>query len=145
MANPRAGVEFERIDSVDVTFKVDNVTIVYDATKPQGAAATMIGMAVSLSADDTVQLCSDAEAVIGKLLRVEADNVGVVQTGGYCSFAGGNAATLTRGAKVVGALGAAAAKGYIRAAASATAAELLVARGQIIRNADTANVVVNLG
>ena len=38
------------------------------------------------------------------------------QVAGYCEFAGGNAASLTVGQKFVGALGAAAAEGFIRVA-----------------------------
>lgn len=145
MANPRNVVEFEGIGDLPVTYKIDNSTIVYDATKAYGAAATMIGKAVTLSADDTVALAADGDAIEGKLLRVESDNKAVVQVGGYCTLPGGDAATLTRGLKIVGALGAAAAKGYIRAVASGTAAEINKGRGRIVRNGTTTAVVVHLG
>lgn len=144
MANPRDIVEFEGIDHVTATFKIDAVTIVYDSAQPGGAAATMIGKAVSLSADDTIQLTSDGEAVIGKLLLVEAGNKATVQVGGFCTLPGGASAALTRGKTIIGALGAASAKGYIREAASGTAAELVLARGRIIRNGTTTAVVVQL-
>lgn len=143
MANPRNVVDFEGIDGVFGTYAIDNSTIVYDGTKVGGAAATMIGQAVSLSAAGTVQLASDAEALVGKLVLVEADNKCTVQTGGYMKLPGGASASLTRGFKVVGALGAASAKGFIREVASATAAELNKGRGQIVDASDTTAVVVN--
>lgn len=143
MANPRTGVEFDGIGAVYATFKSDNSTIVYDSTKAGGAAAATINKAVSLSADDTVQLAGDADAVVGKLITVEADNRCVVQTNGFMRLPAGAGATLTRGFKVVGDLDGAA-RGFIREVASATAAEIVKGRGFIVRNADTAAVVVNL-
>jgi hypothetical protein len=73
MANPRNSVDFEGIAPVFVTYKIDNSTITYDATKAFGAATTMIGKAVTLSADDTVALCADGDAIEGKLVKVESD------------------------------------------------------------------------
>jgi hypothetical protein len=67
-----------------------------------------------------------------------------VQIEGGMTLPGGASATLTRGSAIVGALGASSAKGYIRSAASGTAAELIKARGMIFNNADTANVAVFL-
>lgn len=143
MANPRKTPSRLGNHIQTDTFIADGVTITFDRTLAGGAATTMLNKAVSLSADGTVQLASDAEAVIGKLLLVEADLRCTVQTGGITTFPGGNAAALTRGGKIIGALGAASAKGYIRVAA-ASAAELILARGQILTNGDTANVEVNL-
>lgn len=125
------------------TFIADGVTILYDRTQVQGTVAAMRDKAVSLSADGTVQLASDAEFVIGKLILVEADLRCTVQTGGVVALPGGFAAALTRGGKIVGATGAAAAKGFIRVA-GAVAAELIGARGYITTNADPTNVEVNL-
>jgi hypothetical protein len=146
MANARNIVDYEGIAGPQdyATFKTDNSTIVYDSTKAGGAATTMIGKAVSLSADDTVQLASDGEAIVGKLLKVEADNKASVQVGGFMKLPGGASASLTRGLKVVGALGAASAKGYIREVASATAAEINKGRGMIIDNGDATAVTVRL-
>ncbi len=146
MPNPRDIVDFTGLaePSDYSTFKTDNSTIVYDATKANGAQATMIGKAVTLSADDTVALAADGDAVVGKLIKVEADGKATVQTGGHMTLPGGNAATLTRGLAIVGALGAASAKGYIRAVNSAVAAELAKARGFIHRNTDTTAVFVKL-
>lgn len=142
MPDPRTAVEFEGIGDVRATFMIDNSTIVYDGTASQGAAATMIGKAVSLSADDTVQLVADGDAIVGKLIKVESDNKAVVQVEGFTTLPGGASAALTRGLKFVGALGASSARGYIREAASATPAELNKGRGRIVRNGTTTAVVV---
>lgn len=67
MATGRSQVDYTDIRYDALTFKVDGVTIVYDATKANGAADTMIGKAVTLSANDTVALCADGDAIVGKL------------------------------------------------------------------------------
>jgi hypothetical protein len=144
MPNPRNVVDFEGIDAVFATFLIDNSTIVYDGTKIGGAATTMLDKAVSLSAAGTVQLASDAEAIVGKLVLVEADNKCNVQVEGFMKLPGGASASLTRGLKIIGALGAASAKGYIREVASGTAAEINKGRGQIIDATDATQTVVNL-
>lgn len=144
MADPRNKVEFDDIGVVRATFKIDNSTITYDSTKANGAAATMIGKAVTLSADDTVALAVDGDAIIGKLIKVESDNKATVQIEGCCDLPGGDSATVTRGSAIVGALGAASAKGYIRSAASGTAAELIKCRGRILRNGTHTAVIVQL-
>lgn len=142
MANPRNVVDFTDIGAKRETFKIDNSTITYDATKAGGSA--QIGLAVELSTDDTVALTQDANPVLGKLLKVEPDLKATVQTRGYTKFPSGAGATLTIGQPIVGDLDTAA-RGYVRMAASAVAAELANARGRIINNDDTANVVVLLG
>jgi hypothetical protein len=146
MANPRNAISFEGIAAPSdyATFHIDNSTIVYDGTKAGGAATTMIGKAVTLSAAGTVALTADGDAVVGKLIKVEADNKCTVQVGGFMTLPSGAGATLTRGFKVVGDLDTAA-KGYIREVASGTAAEINKGRGFIVDAADTANVVVWLG
>jgi hypothetical protein len=144
MPDPRSDVDFQGIGEQIATYKIDNSTITYDATKPNGAAATMIGKAVTLSAAKTVALCADGDPVEGKLLAVSDDNFCTVQTDGYCDLPGGASATLTLGTTIVGALGAASAKGYIRSAASATAAELIKARGRIVDAGTTTAVMVDL-
>jgi hypothetical protein len=145
LATPRNIVGFEETAGPhDLTFKIDNSTITYDATKANGAATTMIGKAVTLSADDTVALAADADAVLGKLISVEGDNKCSVRVHGYVTLPGGNGATLTRGVAIVGALNASSEKGYIRIAASATAAEIVKSRGTIINNGTTTAVGVLL-
>ncbi len=141
----RNQVDYTDIRYDALTMKIDGVTIVYDATKARGGAAAMLDKAVSLSADDTVQLASDGEAVFGKLIQVESDGFATVQRWGMATLPAGASATVTRGNRVVGALGASSAKGYIRDAAAATAAELVRARGNIVNIADTTAVVVDLG
>lgn len=123
MPDPRSVIAFEGIDAEYATYAIDNSTIVYDMTKANGAAPTMLDKAVTLSAGKTVALCADGDAVIGRLDSVTSDNYARVQTEGYTSLPGGTAATLTNGTVVVGALNTAA-RGYIRSANSAVAAEL---------------------
>lgn len=124
------------------TYKIDDSTITYSATAAGGSS--QVGLAVTFSADDTVALCADGDAVIGKLILVESDDKCNVMTDGTMTLPGGDSATLTLGATIVGALGAASAKGYIRSAASGTAAELVKARGRIENNDTTTAVVVTL-
>jgi hypothetical protein len=124
------------------TFKIDDSTITYDATQEGGSAA--VGKGVTLSGNDTVALVGDGEKVEGMLLHVESDGVAAVVTEGVVELPGGAGASLTRGKKIVGDLGPSSAKGYIREVATATAAELGVARGSIRNTADTAAVVVKL-
>ncbi len=144
MADPRNAVDFEGIGALTATYKIDGSTIVYDATKANGASALTIGKAVTLSADDTVALAADGEAVEGTLLLVESDNKCTVQVSGYTNLPGGNGASLTRGKKIVGALNASSEKGYIREVATGTAAELGRARGTIVRSGTATAVVVRL-
>lgn len=142
MANPRNTVNFDGILPEVVTFKIDDSTITYSASSANGSA--QVGLAVTLSADGTVKLTEDGELVVGKLLKVEADDKASVQVGGYMTLPGGASATLTLGEMIVGALGAEDAKGYIRVVATATAAELGHCRGMIIDNDTTTAVVVRL-
>lgn len=152
LATPRNIVGFEETDGPhDLTYKIDNSTITYDATKANGAATTMIGKAVTFSADDTVALAADGDAVVGKLLLVEGDNKCSVRVGGYVTLPGGNAASLTRGKKIVGALNASSEKGYIRDVTAATGSfvqgtinEMQKARHCIQNVGDTAAVGVLL-
>ena len=124
------------------TYKIDASTITYSATAAGGSA--QVGLAVTFSADNTVALAADGDAVIGKLILVESDNKANVMTDGTMTLPGGSSATLTVGATIVGALGESSAKGYIRSAASGTAAELVKARGRIENNDTTTAVVVTL-
>lgn len=150
MSDPRNTVRFDEIEVTRVTYKIDNSTITYDAAKAGGSAQSAAYqtagtglLAVTLSADDTVALAADGDAVEGFLESVESDNKCVVITDGYVAGKGGTGATLTRGTTIVGAL-LSSAKGYIRSAASGTAAELIKARGRIINNGDTTKVMVDL-
>ncbi len=146
LATPRNIVGFEETAGPhDITYKIDNSTIVYDATAANGASATlMIGKAVTFSADDTVALAADGDAVVGKLISVTADNKCSVRTKGFVTLPGGNGASLTRGKKIVGALNASSEKGYIREVATGTAAELGKCRGMIQSSGTTTAVGVLL-
>ncbi len=139
MADPRNATSFLGIGYEAETFEIDNSTITYSATAANGSAQA--GLAVTYSDAKTVQLVGDGERVVGKLIKVESDGKAVVQTGGHMTLPGGSGATLTQGASIVGDLGAESAEGYIRAVASAQAAELAVARGQIV-DPDTATAVI---
>lgn len=142
MSDPRKRVAYDGLDAVSITLKIDNSTITYSATAAGGSA--QVGLAVTYSADDTVQLVGDGEHVVGKLLAVYDDNYATVQIGGYCTLPGGSGASLTRGKGFVGALGANSAEGYIREVATATAAELGVQRGSLVQVGTTTAVVVQL-
>ena len=122
------------------TFKIDDSTITYDATKENGS--DQVDLAVTFSAANTVALVADGEAVVGKLLKVESDNMATVQTRGVVTLPGGTSATLTLGSQIVGDL-LVSAEGYIRSAASGTAAELILCRG-MIQDAGTTTAVVVL-
>lgn len=142
MADPRLRFEFGTIGYKAVTLLADNSTITYSASTANGSAA--VGRAVTLSAAHTVALAADGEAVIGKLIEVSSDLACTVQVEGFCELPGGNGADLTLGYPIVGALNASNAKGYIRAAASTTAAELAKGNGKIFDAATTTAVVVKL-
>jgi hypothetical protein len=140
MANPRLTPDFEGIAGVYATFIADGVEITYDATLAGGSSK--VGLAVTLSADRTVSTAADGEFVLGKLIKVEKDLRCTVQTGGFMTLPGGTSATLTRGKAIVGDL-LVAAEGYVREVATATAAELGVARGFIVDD-DATNPIICL-
>lgn len=133
MADPREDVAFDSIDYRAVTYKHDD-TIVYDATKAGGSA--QVGLAVTLESNKTVSLVGDGESVEGRLVKVEPGGICVVQNRGYMKLPRGSSASLTPGKKIVGDL-LTAAEGYIREVATATAAELGVARGRVIDSSET--------
>jgi hypothetical protein len=138
MTNPQNIVDFTGIGRFTVTYLIDNSTITYNDQEENGSA--QVGLAVTLSAANTVALTGDGEFVLGKLILVESDLKATVQVGGYMTLPSGAGATLTRGKSIVGDLDTAA-KGYIREVATATAAELGVARG-FIQDGTTASAVL---
>lgn len=133
-------------------FLIDGTTITYSANEKNGSAQAGVGLAVSLSANETVHLANDGEAIVGRLEKVEHDNIGdiavVAVQGVRMKFKGGASATLTRGVGIVGDLGASSARGYVRApgtAASVTQAhvqEAARARGVLIDDNATDPVVM---
>jgi hypothetical protein len=140
----RNQVAYDDINYDALTFKADNSTITFDATQPNGIPAAVTGRACTISAADTVALAADADAIIGKLIKVESTGGQVwatVQHKGMATFGGGTAAALNLGQGVVGAL-LAAAKGYVRAAVAAESPKM---HHKLINAADTAAVVVELG
>lgn len=142
MADPRKVINWQGVVGPDVTVWIDNSTIVYSATASGGSVA--VGKAVKLTDDSTVALSTDGSMVLGELRDVKPDGSATVRIKGAVRLPGGNSATLTIGAAIVGAVNAQAAGGYIRAAASGTAAELILCRGMIVTNNDTAAVDVVL-
>jgi hypothetical protein len=138
MPDPRNVVDFEGLEPRQTaTFIADNVTILYNT---EAARAAAVGLAVNMSASQTVQLAGDGETVIGAIEKVEADGKVTVHTGPFVTFKGGTAAVLTPGTRIVGDL-LVAAKGYIQTMA-ATTAQSMTGRGAIVDASDTASVKV---
>lgn len=142
MADPRLAVGFKGITGPYASYMIDGVTIVYDATQENGSAAA--GLAVSLAGNGVVQLTADGDKVLGKLLKVESDGVCRVQTKGYMTLPAGAGQALAVAGKVVGAVDALAARGFIRGDNVAQLADVAVAKGDVIDVADPAAVVVQL-
>jgi hypothetical protein len=140
-------IAFDEIGALFATYAVKSGgSITYDRTDEGNTPE--FGRACSLSADSEVNLSADAERVIGRLVKVEKDPtytyVCTVQVGGYMKLPAGDSATITRGKAIVGALGAASAKGYIRDVNTAVAAELGVMAGCVHDEAAQTAVVVKL-
>ena len=144
MSDPRAAVGLSNPTAQykTQTYPIDNSTITYSATEANGSA--QVDLAVTLTTSETIALVGDGEQVEGKLISVESDGFCVVQISGRMTLPGGSGATLTNGKQIVGDLGAASAKGYIREVATAVAAELGVSRGRILDPTTTTAVVVEL-
>lgn len=142
MANPRNDVDFTDIEPTRLTFKADGVTIVYDKTKTGGSAAVGLACRLMPGTAKTVETVGDAEHVLGQIEQVFADSKVSVRVEGVLVLPGGASATLTPGSKIVGALGAASAEGYVRSVAAATLAEVAVAEGFILDATDATSVKV---
>jgi hypothetical protein len=145
MANPRNDVRFINIRQRRETFKA-HAEIVYNKTvrgntASYGLAVTQVGA----GANKMVRLAGAGDLVAGRLEKLENDGNCVVQTHGNCELPAGTGATLTLGAKIIGALGAASARGYIDSVpVTQTAAAAQAARGRIIDATTTTAVVVDL-
>ena len=90
------------------------VTIKYDVTKPNRSDA--VGKAYRMNADGKAELVGDGDAFDGKVTHVDFENN---ITAAYL-FAGlrlpiGDGETVSKGDKLVGALGPGSAKGYVKA------------------------------
>lgn len=138
MADPRSATRRTGARPTIESYPIDGVTIVYDATKSLGCVSE--GLAVKLSGNNQIALAEANDPVLGRLIHVESDGVAAVQTGGYMTLPAGNGATVTAGTKIVGALGASSAKGYIKTADAATLAQVAAGRGLII-DSSTATAV----
>jgi len=99
---------------VTTTFQGDGSTIKYDATKPNRSDA--VGKAFKINADGKGELVADGDEIDGKVISVDDDHkfTGAYMFGGLNLPLGQNA-TVARGDKVVGALGASSAKGHVKA------------------------------
>lgn len=142
MADPRTVLDYTELQAEYAPAIIDGSTITYDPTKIGGSAS--VGLAVTLSSDGTVALCADGDPVYGVLTEVEYDSKCTVQVEGYVQLPGGASALLTPKLKFVGALGASSAKGYIRAIAVATLADVAAGRGMIVDHSVTTAVWVRL-
>ena len=152
MSDPRKTLQYEGLrDTGGVTFAIDGVTITYSATAEGGSAG--YGLAVKLSADKTMALVADGDPILGKLGQVYKDGYCTVYEtpGSYVTLPAGDGATVTAGSRIVGALGAAGAKGYIRnvaatgaAYAEAAADDTQAGRHTIVDASTTTAVVVRL-
>jgi hypothetical protein len=145
VADPRLAVSHKGAGYLALPFIAGGTAgtaITYSATASGGCAS--VGLAVTLSAANTVALVADGGAVLGKLLLVESDGVCTVQVKGSMTLPGGTGASLTLGKKIVGAVNGSGADGYIREVATATAAELGVCKGEILDAGTTTAVEVLL-
>ena len=99
---------------VTTTFQGDGTTIKYDITKPNRSDA--VGKAFKLNENGIGELVDDGDEIEGKVIAVDDDHkfTAAYMFGGLRLPLGENA-TVTRGDKVVGALGASSAKGHIKA------------------------------
>lgn len=136
MADPRSAISFQGLGYNAYTFATDS-TISYDATLAGGSA--QVGLAVVVNGAGQVGLVADGEAVFGKVIKVESDDFATIQVDGVCEFPKGSSATVTAGKRVVGALGASSAKGYVR---NATTGDELNAGDTMILDASVTTAVV---
>ena len=105
---------------VTTTFQGDGDTIKYDITKPNRSDA--VGKAFKINDNGIGELVEDGDEIDGKVISVDDDHK---FTAAYM-FGGlrlplGNNATVKRGDKIVGALGAGSAKGHVKAVTEPTA------------------------
>ena len=106
---------------VTSSFTADGDTITYD--KNAENRSTAVGKAFKINADGKAELVADGDEIVGKVLAVDNDDVitGAYICGGL-RLPIGNGVTVDRGDKLVGALGADNAKGFVKAVAAAPAA-----------------------
>jgi len=134
----RLGAEPQR----NLTFRIDGTTITYDGTQPNGTAVAGRAVGLKSGSPGIVELVADAQMVVGLLRHVEQDGACMVVTDGVVNLPSGDAAPGV-GTRIVGGT-LATARGYVRAASSAVAAETVAARGMVIDNAVTTALEVLL-
>ncbi len=147
MANPRRIVgPLDGIGFRAATFLIDGVTIAaYDATVANGNAVA--GRAVSLvdGSQNVVELSAAGQEILGRLDHVESDGACVVQFEGECKLPLGNAVTVVRGDRIVGALNASSARGFIGPAVGTSGTTALAGRHTVLDSAVATAVSVMLG
>lgn len=138
MAHPGDTLAFDGQHARFLTFKGDASTIVYSATAANGSAQVGLAAKFASAGDGTVELTTDGCRVLGPITQVTHDNFVTVQVGGVARLKSGSGATITEGAAIVGDLDGSD-PGYIRAAASGTAAELILCGGYIIEDEEASD------
>jgi hypothetical protein len=114
MANPRTITgPLDGVGYKAVTRLIDGTTITYDPTYADGSASAGLAVALIDGVAETVELCAAGQEVFGRLDHVEADGACAVQIEGECKLPQGNAVTVVRGDRIIGALGPSSARGYI--------------------------------
>ena len=110
---------------VTTTLKGDGTTIKYDITKPNRSDA--VGKAYKYNkTTGKAELVADGDEIDGKVLHVDdKDNITAAYMFGGLRLPIGDGETVTKGDKLVGALGASSAKGYAKTATAATALSAL--------------------
>ena len=111
---------------VTTTFQGDGDTIKYDITKPNRSDA--VGKAFKINADGEGELVGNNDEIDGKVIAVDDDHkfTAAYMFGGL-TLPLGTSATVARGDKVVGALGAESAKGHVKGAPAINAGETTTA------------------
>ncbi len=141
MSDPRLITMLPGVQENFATFEYDG-SITYNVTLAGGSA--QVGLAVGLTGNATVGLCLDGTQVEGLLVKVTDDGFCTVQNLGFCTLPGGTGASLTVGKRIVGAVNASSAGGYIREVNTGTAAELGLCAHTIVDASTTTAVVVEL-
>lgn len=115
---------------VTTTFQGDGDTIKYDATKPNRSDA--VGKAFKFNDNGIGELVEDGDEIEGKVISVDDDHkfTGAYMFGGL-TLPLGTGATVKKGDKVVGALGADSAKGHVKAVTEPTALAAIGADAEI--------------
>lgn len=150
MANPRKTISHIGIGFRSTTMLVDAITLTYSATEKNGSAGAGLAVAAKTTVEDTVELVTTDQRVLGKVLQVEPDGACAVQIEGGCELPQGTGPALIRGRRIVGALSTAA-RGYIAgvadpaaAYAQAEAIRVLNAGHTVLKIADTTKAQVYL-